>query len=99
MSHALFVGVSAGHERLELVLLGARPRLCCVGFPSNPIGWAAVRGFLAGHRQPVRMAVAGVAALGFTLAMGHTPDHRVRIVAPALAKSALQLALHAKNHL
>lgn len=99
MSAGLCVGVAAGRERLELVLLGARPRLCRVSFPSNAIGWAALRGFLAGHRQPVRIAVAGVAALGFALAVGNASERRVLIIAPALAKTAHQLAVHAKNNL
>lgn len=99
MNAGLCVGVEAGSERLELVLLGAKPRMCHVGFPSNSIGWAAVRGFLAGHHQPVRIAVAGVAALGFALAVGNAQDRRVLIVAPTVVKSALELALHAKNNL
>lgn len=99
MNEGLSVGVDAGAERLELVLLGATPCLCRVSFPSNAMGWAAVRGFLASRGQPVRIAVAGVAALGFALAVGNVPERRVLIVAPTVAKSALKLALHAKNNL
>lgn len=99
MNEGLSVGVAAGAQRLELVLLGARPRLCRASFPSNAMGWAAVRGFLAGYRQPVRIAVAGAAALGFALAVGNAQERRVLIVAPALAKSALKLAVHARNNL
>jgi len=98
MSRELAVGVAAGAERLELVVLGGSPRLCRASFPSNPIGWAAVRGFLAGYRRPVRLAVAGAAALGFALAVGNTPERRVLIMSPGPAKSALQLAVQAKNH-
>lgn len=98
MSHALAVGVAAGAERLEVVVLGGLPRKCSASFPSNPIGWAAVRGFLAGHGRPVRLVVAGAAALGFALAVGNSAERRVLIVAPVPAKSALQLAVQARNH-
>lgn len=99
MNAGLSVGVAAGREQVELVVLGATPPVCSARFPSNAIGWAAVRGFLAGQRLPVRMAVAGVAALGFALAVGNANDRRVLIVAPAVAKSALKLAVHARNSL
>lgn len=99
MNAGLSVGVAAGSEQLEMVVLGAKPAMCRVRFPSNSIGWAAVRGFLASQRLPVRMAVAGVAALGFALAVGNANDRRVLIVSPTVAKTALKLAVHAKNNL
>lgn len=99
MNAGLSVGVAAGREQLEMVVLGATPPMCRVRFPSNAIGWAAVRGFLASQRLPVRMAVAGVAALGFALAVGNANDRRVVIVSPTVAKTALKLAEHAKNNL
>ena len=99
MNAGLSVGVAAGSEQLEMVVLGAKPAMCRVRFPSNSIGWAAVRGFLASQRLPVRMAVAGVAALGFALAVGNANDRRVMIVSPTEAKTALKLAEHAKNNL
>jgi hypothetical protein len=99
MQAPLCVGVAAGHDRLEVAVRrpGQSPELLL--FPSGALGVEALKQYLGNFNLPVRLAVAGAAALNTALALAHVPLREIFIVSSRHLTQAAQLVRYAENAL
>ena len=95
----LCIGILAGTNTCEIATLDAAGAPERFGFPTSPMGQAALRVFLAGQNRPLRLAVSGDAAMGFAFAVGPTAQCNVYIVAPSVANHPVALARYAARSL
>ncbi|MFA4968360.1 MAG: hypothetical protein WC540_01925 [Sulfuritalea sp.] len=95
MGPDLCIGISSKNEVLELAALERGRSAVTATFPATGIGLEAIKVFLAGSASPVRLAVAGVAALSVALALGNSLQREVFIVSAATADQPLALAQYA----
>lgn len=93
MSSDLCIGISSKNEVFELAALEQGRPTVAATFPATGMGLEAIKVFLAGTANPVRLAVAGVAALSVALALGNSLRREVFIVSAANADQPLALAL------
>ena len=97
MNPDLCIGIAATHETLEIAALEPGKAAVVIKFPATGMGVAAIRLFLTGYTNPVRMAVAGVAALSLALSLGNVCGRETFIVSSAIADQALALAHYAEH--
>ena len=95
VSSDLCIGISSKNEVLELAALEQGRPAVAANFPATEIGLEAIKVFLAGSANPVRLAVTGVAALSVALALGNSLQREVFIVSAATADQPLALAQYA----
>ena len=80
MRSALCVGIASKNEVYEIVALERGKESVAMKFPATALGIEAIRSFLTGYSNRVRVAVAGVAALGLGLTLGSNPGVETFIV-------------------
>jgi hypothetical protein len=97
MDIPLCIGIVARNDMLEIAALEHGRLTATAAFPDTRMGREALGGFLAGRGQAIRLAVAGVAAMGIALALGNAPGREAYIVSPAVADQAATLARFAAH--
>jgi hypothetical protein len=91
----LCIGIIARQNTCEIATLDAHGAPEHFRFPVSPMGREALRVFLAGQNRPLRLAVAGDAAMGFAFAVGPSAQCNVYIVALNVADHPVALARYA----
>jgi hypothetical protein len=97
MDQNLYIGIVSKKSMLEIATRESSKTASTMTFPATGMGIEALRHFLASHGNPVRMAVAGAAALGIALALGNVPLRETFIVSSAVATQAADLARYAEH--
>ena len=97
MNNELCIGIASRNDTYEIAALENGKSAVLIRFPATGIGLEAIKVFLAGYVVPVRLAVAGVAAVSLALALGNVPGRETFIVSSAIANQALALA-HFAGH-
>ena len=97
MNPSLYIGIVSKHDMLEVATQAPGKAAITMTFPATLMGVEALRQFLASHGNPVRLAVAGVAALSIALALGNVPFRETYIVSSAVATQAVELAGYAEH--
>jgi hypothetical protein len=92
MYRNLCIGIASNDDVLALAALVAGRSAVVACFPASGLGIEAIKGFLAAHDEPVRLAVSGAAALTLALALGNAPGRETFIVSSAVADQAGALA-------
>lgn len=97
MNTDLCIGISSKDSVLEIAALkSGQPGLAMI-FPATGMGLEAIKIFLAGYGNPVRLAVTGVAALTVALTLGDITRYEVFIVSPTIASQPVALAQYAQH--
>jgi len=91
-SSDLCLGIASTKGSLAVAAVEAGRPVVELSFPAGRMGVEAIKGFLADYRHPVRLAVAGGAALGVALALGDGPGRETFIVSSATAGEPVALA-------
>ena len=87
------IGIASKEGSLSVAVFESGHSALEVRFPANEIGLRAIGIFIASCREPVRLAVAGAAALSVALTLGDSPGRgETFIVSSALAAHPLALA-------
>lgn len=97
MSSDLCIGIASTHDSLEIAALVPGKAAVVMKFPATGMGVEGIRLFLSGYANPVRMAVAGVAALSLALSLGNVCGRETFIVSSAFADQAVALAHYAEH--
>ncbi len=99
MRSALCIGIASKNEVYEIVALERGKESVAMKFPATALGIEAIRSFLTGYSNRVRVAVAGVAALGLGLTLGSNPGVETFIVSSntSIADQAAALAHYADH--
>jgi hypothetical protein len=97
MSSDLCIGIAATHDSLEIAALEPGKTVVIMKFPASGMGIEGIRVFLSGYANPVRMAVAGVAALSLALNLGNVCGRETFIVSTTIADQAVDLARYAEH--
>ncbi|MDP2882875.1 MAG: hypothetical protein Q8N89_15005 [Azonexus sp.] len=97
MNSDLCIGIASTNDALEIAALEPGKAAVVMKFPATGMGVEGIRIFLSGHSEPVRMAVAGVAALSLALSLGNACGRETFIVSSAIADQAEALARYAEH--
>ena len=97
MNTTLCIGISSNRDSYEVAALEPGSGAVCMKFPATAMGLEGIKVFLAGHTSPLRLAVAGAAALSLALVLGQTPGSEVFIVSASLAGQPVALAHYAER--
>ena len=97
MSSDLCIGIASKNDILELAALEPGKPAVAMKFPATGMGVEAIKVFLAGYADPVRLAIAGVAALSLAMALGNVPRRETFIVSTSIADRAMALARYAEH--
>ncbi len=97
MNPNLYIGIISKNDTLEVATRESGKTAITMTFPATGMGIEALRQFLASHGNPVRLAVAGAAALSIALALGNVPFRETFIVSSAVATQAVDLARYAEH--
>ena len=97
MSSDLCIGIASTNESLEIAALEPGKAAVVMKFPATGMGVEGIKIFLSCHGNPVRMAVAGVAAVSLALALGNVCGRETFIVSSAVADQAVALARYAEH--
>lgn len=97
-SGKLCIGIAINQNGLAIAALNDG-KLQSMNLPASASGMNVLKGFLCRSRQPVRVAVAGTAALGLVLALTQTPVQEVFVVAAHVADQPVALAHYAERSL
>ncbi len=97
MNQNLYIGIVSKHDTLEVATHESGKSTITIIFPATGMGVEALRQFLANHGNPIRLAVAGVAALSIALALGNVPFRETFIVSSVVATQAAELARYAEH--
>lgn len=97
MNPDICIGIASRNDTYEIAALEHGKDAVVTHFPATGMGVEAIRGFLASFANPVRLAVAGVAALNLALALGNVPRLETFIVSSAIANQAVALAHYAEH--
>lgn len=97
MNPDLCVGIASTHDYLEIAALEPGKLAVVMKFPATGMGVEGIRVFLSSNGTPVRMAVAGVAALSLALNLGNVYGRETFIVSPTIADQAVALARYAEH--
>lgn len=97
MNPDLCIGIASTKDSLELAALEPGKAAVVMKFPATGMGIEGIRVFLSGYGNPVRMAVAGAAALGLALNLGNVCGRETFIVSPSIADQAIALARYAEH--
>ena len=95
MTTDLCIGIASSNDAYEIVALENGKTIRMLKFPATRLSVEALRGFLRTHARPVRLAVAGAAAVSLALALGDVSGCETFIVAPSIASQASALAYYA----
>jgi hypothetical protein len=95
MNPSLCVGIAPKGGFLAMAALESGHPAVEASFPATGMGVAAIRVFLDGCRQPIRLAVAGARALDLALALSDGSGRDTVIVSSAVADQPLALASYA----
>jgi len=95
MTSDLCIGIASRKDSYEMVAIENGKTTRVLRFPATRLGVEAIRGFLTAHARPVRLAVAGAAAVGLALTLGDVPGRESFIVASNIANEAPALAHYA----
>ncbi len=96
MNSHLCIGIAAQNDTLEIAARESGRTMIVMKFPATLMG-EAIKIFLASYEIPVRLAVAGVAALSLALSLGNVPGRETFIVSSDVADQAVALALYAEH--
>lgn len=97
MNSDLCIGIASTKDSLELAALEPGKAAVVMKFPATGMGVEGIRVFLSSYGSPVRMAVAGVAALSLALNLGNACGRETFIVSSAIADQAVALARYAEH--
>lgn len=97
MNPNLYIGIVSKHDMLEVATQEPGKAAITMTFPANGMGVEALRQLLASHGNPVRIAVAGAAALSTALALGNVPFRETFIVSSAVATQPVDLVHYAEH--
>ena len=97
MNSDLCIGIASTNDSLELATLESGKAAVIMKFPATRMGIEGIRIFLSGYTNPVRMAVAGVAAVSLALTLGNVCGRETFIVSSAIADQAIELARYAEH--
>ena len=97
MNSDLCIGIASTKDLLEIAALEPGKAAVVMKFPATGMGVKGIRIFLSGCGEPVRMAVAGVAALSLALNLGNASGCETFIVSPTIADQAVALARYAEH--
>ena len=97
MNSDLCIGIASRNGVYEVTALEHGRASAVMKFPATGVGIEAIRTFLSGYSDHVRLAVAGVAALGLALALGNVPGRETFIVSSSIADQAPALAHYAEH--
>lgn len=97
MNSDLCIGIASTNDSLEIAALEPGKAAVVMKFPATGMGVEGIRIFLSGYSNPVRMAVAGVAALSLALALGNVCGRETFIVSSSIADQAVALARYAEH--
>lgn len=97
MNSDLCIGIASTHDSLEIAALEPGKIAVVMKFPATGIGMEGIRIFLSGYDKPVRLAVAGFAALSLALSLGSACGGDTFIVSSATADQAVALARYAEH--
>lgn len=97
MNPDLYIGIISKSDTLEVATRESGKTSITMTFPATGMGVEALRQFLTNHGNPVRLAVAGAAALGVAFALGNVPIRETFIVSSAVATQAVDLARYAEH--
>jgi hypothetical protein len=97
MNSDLCIGICSRNENLEIAAMEAGRLGAILNFPATEMGLEAIKAFLAGYENPVRLAVSGVAALSVAISLGAGPRSQVFIVSPSIADHSTALAQYAER--
>jgi len=97
MGSDLCIGIASKNDSYEIVALEHGKASAVMKFPASRIGIEAIKGFLSGYGNRIRVAVAGVAAISLAMALGNTPKRETYIVSPSIANQASALAHYAEH--
>jgi hypothetical protein len=97
MNSELCIGIATRNGAYEVAALDHGRASAVVKFPATRIGIEAIRTFLAGYGNHLRLAVAGVTALSLALALGDVAGRETFIVSSSIADQAVALAHYAKH--
>ena len=97
MKSDLCIGIATRDGTYEIAAMKNGKTTVVMKFPATKMGVEAIKGFLAGYGNSVRLAVAGGTALSLALALGNTPSGETFIVSSAIANQAVALAHYAEH--
>jgi|CXWL01.1.fsa_nt_gi hypothetical protein len=97
MNSYLYIGIVSKKNMLEIATRESGKTASTMTFPATGMGIEALRHFLDSCGNPVRLAVAGAAALSIALALGNVPLRETFIVSSTVASQAADLARYAEN--
>ena len=97
MNADLSVGIASTNESLEIAALESGKEAVVMKFPATTVGMESVRNFLSSYHVPVRLAVAGVAALSLALVLGNEFGRETFIVSSVIPYQAVALAHFAEH--
>lgn len=97
MNRGLSLGIRSGSNSLEIAALEGSQPAVTLRFPATQMGIEAIKAFLSGYDAPVRLAVAGVAAVSMALALSSGWNGQVFVVAHSVADHPIALAHYAKR--
>jgi len=97
MNPDLCIGIASTYDSLEVAALEPGKAAVVMKFPATGMGVEGIRHFLSGYTNPVRMAVAGVAALSLALSLGNVCGRETFVVSSSIAEHAVDLARYAEH--
>lgn len=97
MNPDLYIGIFSKNDTLEVATRESGKTAITMTFPATVMGVEALQHFLTSHGNPVRLAVAGAAALSVALALGNVPFRETFIVSSAVATQAAELVRYAEH--
>jgi hypothetical protein len=97
MNSDLCLGIRSGNEILEIAAMESGRPFMTVNFPATGMGLEAIKGFLASHGNPAKLAVSGVAAISVALSLGAGLHSEVYIVSSSVADHPVALAQYAER--
>lgn len=95
MSSDLCIGIASTQESLEIAALEPGKSAVVMRFPATGMGVEGIRLFLSSQGGPLRLAIAGVAAVSLALSLGNVCGRETFIVASSVADQAVALARYA----
>ena len=97
MNPDLCIGIASTQDALEVAALEPGKAAVLMKFPATRTGIEGIRTVLSGYGRPIRLAVAGVAALSLALNLGNACGGETFIVSSAFANQAVALAHYAEH--
>jgi hypothetical protein len=88
-----YIGIALNHGIFRVVVRRKGQNPENVSFPSDERGTEMLKRYVAGMREPVRLAIAvGAATIGIALALGEPPEREVFLVSARVADQPSALA-------